>query len=166
MLDLKQPLFRHQQLPWQRILRIIWTYFLVSSTDNQKTKQVTPTFWGRQLLALEKENAQKKNKKKEQTFCERGKQDNFLFSRNFLLQNFFIFSLAALFNSNKILRQYRKIGGHRTCFLVKYFEISQIPKCVLVVVKSCTVLTTADYCVYTYRHQSSQGVYSLCREEK
>ena len=28
------------------------------------------------------------------------------------------------------------MGGHRTCFLVKYFEISQISTCILVVLKS------------------------------
>ena len=34
LLDLRQPLFCHQQLPWQHILRITWNYFLASSTDN------------------------------------------------------------------------------------------------------------------------------------
>ena len=49
---------------------------------------------------------------------------------------------------------------HRTCFLVKYFEISQIPTRVFVLVKSesyknmgysCAVLTTAGCCVYKCR---------------
>ena len=57
-----------------------------------------------------------------------------------------------------------KIGGHRTSFLVKYFEISPIPTRVFVLVKSesyknmgysCAVLTTAGCCVYTRRHQLS-----------
>ena len=57
-----------------------------------------------------------------------------------------------------------KIGGHRTSFLVKYFEISQIPTRVFVLVKSesyksmgysCAVLTTAGCCVYTRRHPLS-----------
>ena len=77
-----------------------------------------------------------KKKKKKIRLLAKGDNRTFLFSRNFLLQNFFIFSLAALFNSNKILKQHIKIGGHRTCFLVKYFEVSQIPTCVLVVLKS------------------------------
>ena len=57
-----------------------------------------------------------------------------------------------------------KIGGHPTSFLVKYFEISQIPTRVFVLVKSefyknmgylCAVLTTAGCCVYTSRHPLS-----------
>ena len=47
-----------------------------------------------------------------------------------------MFSLAALFNPNKILKRHIQIGGHRICFLVKYFEISQIPTWGLVVLKS------------------------------
>ena len=57
-----------------------------------------------------------------------------------------------------------KIGGHPTSFLVKYFEISQIPTRVFVLVKSefyknmgylCAVLTTAGCCMYTSRHPLS-----------
>ena len=57
-----------------------------------------------------------------------------------------------------------KIGGHPTSFLVKYFEISQIPTRVFVLVKSefyknmgylCAVFTTAGCCVYTSRHPLS-----------
>ena len=66
--------------------------------------------------------------------------------------------------------QSNKIGGHWTCFLVKYFEISLMSSRVFVLVKSesyknmgysCAVLATADCCVYTCRHPSS-----LFQEEK
>ena len=66
-----------------------------------------------------------------------------------------------------------KIRRHRTCFLVKYFEIPQTPTCVFVRVKSesykiighsCAVLSSTDCCLYTCRHPSS--LFTVFAEKK
>ena len=66
-----------------------------------------------------------------------------------------------------------KIQRHRTCFLVKYFEISLTPTRVFVRVKSesykimghlCAVLSSTECCVYTCRHPSS--LFTVFAEKK
>ena len=55
------------------------SYFLAFRTNNYKTKPVTPTVFGRQLLALENENAQWFLKNSTQwIFCKSGKWDIFI----------------------------------------------------------------------------------------
>ena len=65
------------------------------------------------------------------------------------------------------------IQRHRTCFLVKYFEISLTPTRVFVRVKSesykimghlCAVLSSTECCVYPCRHPSS--LFTVFAEDK
>ena len=82
------------------------SYFLAFRTNNYKTKPVTPIVFGRQLLALENENAQWFLKKFYAVdFLQKWKMGHFYSLKISFRRIFFIFSLALPFSSDKILKQ-------------------------------------------------------------